>query len=288
MPIADLHVVVVTYRVRELLRDCLASLRESRLGGLDLAITVVDNDSNDGSAEMVEACFPEVRLVRSENLGYPYANNLGFARQDARYHLMLNPDTLLPPSALAETVDFMERNPDVGALGPRLVLADGSLDLACRRGFPTPLSALAKYTGLARVFPRSRRLGSYNLTYLSPDQQADVDSLVGAFILLRREALEQVGGLDQTFFMYGEDLDLCYRLGSAGWRVVYWPDVTVLHYKRASSSQSDRAGREFFRAMRIFYDKHYADGALPLQRATVGAGIRLVERLVGYSKGAST
>lgn len=185
MSSADLHIIVVTYKVRELLQDCLASLRESRLPGLDVVVTVVDNDSGDGSAEMVEECFPEFSLIRSENLGYPYANNLGFARRNARYQLMLNPDTLLPPSALAETVRYMDEHPDVGALGPRLVLADGSLDLACRRGFPTPLNAFAKYSGLSRLFPRSRRLGSYNLTYLNPDETADVGSLVGAFMLLR-------------------------------------------------------------------------------------------------------
>jgi GT2 family glycosyltransferase len=273
--------------VRELLQDCLASVRESRLPGLDVVVTVVDNDSGDGSAEMVEECFPEFSLIRSENLGYPYANNLGFARRNARYQLMLNPDTLLPPSALAETVRYMDEHPDVGALGPRLVLADGSLDLACRRGFPTPLNAFAKYSGLSRLFPRSRRLGSYNLTYLNPDETADVGSLVGAFMLLRGEALEQIGGLDQTFFMYGEDLDLCFRLASLGWRVVYWPGVTVLHYKRASSSQSTRASREFFRAMRIFYDKHYSDGVLPLRRTAVSAGIGLIERFVGYGPGAT-
>jgi len=284
-PVSDLHVIIVTYKVRDLLRDCLASLRESRLNGLTLAVTVIDNDSADGSAEMVEQEFPEYAVVRSGNLGYPHGNNLGFARFTGRYQLMLNPDTLLPPSALADAIRYMDAHPDIGAMGPRLVLADGGLDLACRRSFPTPLNALAKFSGLARLFPRSRTLAAYNLTYLDPRHEADVDSLVGAFMLLRTAALEQIGGLDETFFMYGEDLDLCYRLHALGWRVVYWPDVTVLHYKRASSSQSDRAGREFFRAMRIFYDKHYADTALPGQPPLVRAGIGALQRFVGHSRG---
>ncbi len=281
----DLHVVVVTYKVRELLRDCLASLRESRLDGLRLAVTVVDNDSADGSAEMVEAEFPEYCIVRSENLGYPHGNNLGFVCRTARYQLMLNPDTLLPPSALAQSIAYMDANPDIGAMGPRLVLASGELDLACRRSFPTPANALAKFSGLGRLFPHSRALAAYNLTYLDPGRQADVDSLVGAFMFLRTAALEQIGGLDETFFMYGEDLDLCYRLSAAGWRVVYWPGITVLHYKRASSSQSNRAGREFFRAMHIFYDKHYAGTAVPGQPPLVRAGIGVLERLAGHARG---
>lgn len=283
--IPDIHVIIVSYKVRDLLRDCLSSLRESRLLGIALAVTVVDNASGDGSAEMVEQEFPEYAVVRSENLGYPHGNNLGFLRSSGRYQLMLNPDTLLPPSALADAVAYMDSHLDVGAMGPRLVLADGELDPACRRSFPTPLNALAKFSGLAKLFPNSRTLAAYNLTYLDPKLEADVDSLVGAFMFLRASALEQIGGLDETFFMYGEDIDLCYRLHSLDWRVVYWPDITVLHYKRASSSQSDRAGREFFRAMRVFYDKHYSDTAFPGQPPLVRAGIGALGRFVGHAQG---
>ena len=281
----DLHVIIVSFNTRELLRDCLASVAESDLGGRSLALTVVDNGSGDGSADIVDSFFPHYGLVRNENRGYAQANNLGMRLRDARYHLLLNADTLLPPRALARVVDYMEEHENVGALGPRLVQADGSLDQACRRGFPTPLNALGKYTGLARLFPRSRRLASYNLTYLDPDEESEVDSVVGAFMLLRTRALREVGGLDETFFMYGEDLDLCYRLKSSGWRVLYWPEVTVLHYKRASSSQSPRAPREFFRAMRLFYDKYQADGARPWERALVMAGVSAVERIIGYDGG---
>ncbi len=281
----DLQVVVVSYNTRELLRDCLESLGESRLPGRTVLVTVVDNHSPDGSADMVASDFPEHALIRNRNLGWSHGNNLGLLRAPARYHLLLNPDTILPPSALAETLDYMEAHPDIGALGPRLVLADGSLDAACRRGFPTPANALAKFSGLARAFPGSRRLGAYNLSYLSPEDTADVGSLVGAFMLLRARALEEIGGLDQTFFMYGDDLDLCYRLGTMGWRVVYWPRVTVLHYKRAASSGNARAGREFFQAMRRFYDKHYGRAVVPLERAMVMGGISMVERFSGRGKG---
>jgi hypothetical protein len=155
-------------------------------------------------------------------------------------------------------LEFMDRRPEAGVAGPKLVMEDGSLDLACRRSFPTPQVALYRMVGLSQLFPRHPRFGRYNLTYLDPDQVAQVDSVVGACMLVRREAIRQAGLLDEHFFMYGEDLDWAYRISQAGWKVYYNPAVTVLHVKRAASRHSRRAGLEFYRAMRIFYDKHYA------------------------------
>jgi GT2 family glycosyltransferase len=155
-------------------------------------------------------------------------------------------------------IAFMDANPDVGAAGPRLERADGSLDKACRRSFPTPLVSFYHFSGLGKLFPNSRRFGRYNLTYLDPAVQADVDALVGAFMMMRAEALEQAGLLDEAFFMYGEDIDLCYRIKARGWRVVYQPAVTVLHLKGAASRRSSvRAIVAFYDAMKIFHDKHY-------------------------------
>jgi N-acetylglucosaminyl-diphospho-decaprenol L-rhamnosyltransferase len=221
---------------------------------------------------MVEEEFPQALLIESEvNGGYAYANNLGlrafgFVRTNdeklsestPRYALLLNPDTLLPPSALKEMLNFMEARPEAGVAGPRLVLADGSLDLACRRSFPSPEVSFYRMVGLSKLFPRSRRFGRYNLTYLDPDEMTELDSVVGAFMLVRAEALKQVGLLDQSFFMYGEDLDWAYRIKKAGWKVYYNPHVTVLHYKRAASRHSRKANYEFYQAMHIFYRKHYA------------------------------
>jgi len=147
----------------------------------------------------------------------------------------------------------------VGIAGPKLMMADGRLDLACRRSFPTPEVSFYRLSGLSRLFPKSRRFGRYNLTYLDPDQVAEVDSVVGAFMMIRGETLEEVGDLDEGFFLYGEDLDFAYRAKKAGWKVYYNPQVTVLHYKRRSSSQNrKRAQHEFYRAMHLFYRKHYA------------------------------
>jgi N-acetylglucosaminyl-diphospho-decaprenol L-rhamnosyltransferase len=156
-------------------------------------------------------------------------------------------------------LDFMEEHSDAGAAGPKLVLQDGSLDLACRRSLPTPEVCLYRLTGLSRLFPRSRRFGLYNLTYLDPDQVCEVGSVVGAFMLVRAEAIAEAGLMDEQFFMYGEDLDWACRIKEAGWRVYYNPAVTVLHVKRAASRHSSRAQVEFYRAMGVFYRKHYAE-----------------------------
>ncbi len=262
----DLGIVIVSWNTCALLRNCLQSIAASQ-GGLAMRVVVVDNASTDGSAEMVRTEFPDVELIASEtNDGYPVANNrglrlLGFDQgqgdEAPRYALVLNPDTVLPPLALHDMVAYMDADPSIGAAGPKLVLLDGSLDVACRRSFPSPEVSFYRMVGLSRLFPRSRRFGRYNLTYLDPDVETEVDSVVGAFMLVRREAIQQVGLFDETFFMYGEDLDWAYRIKQAGWKVMYNPAVTVTHVKRAASRQSRRARDEFYRAMLIFYRKHY-------------------------------
>ena len=192
------------------------------------------------------------------------------------YILFLNPDTVLPPEALQHTVDFLEQKTEAGVVGPKVVKLDGSLDLACRRSFPTPLSSLFKLTGLSKVFPRSKLAARYNLTYLSDDETAEVDSVMGAYMLVRCTALAQAGLFDERFFMYGEDLDLAFRIKARGWHVFYYPAVEVLHHKGASSrKQSDRSIREFYRAMRIFYRKHYAGQYNSLVNLAVNLGITL-------------
>ncbi|MBC7228627.1 MAG: glycosyltransferase family 2 protein [Thermoflexales bacterium] len=261
----DLGIVIVNYNTRDLLRACLRTVYASR-GDFTFEVCVVDNGSTDGSGEMLEAEFPQVRrILNPDNRGYPAANNqglrlLGFpdGADAPRYALLLNPDTELPPDALAKMLAFLDAHPEAGVAGPKLVRQDGSLDLACRRSFPSPEVSFYRFSGLARLFPRSRRFGRYNLTYLDPDEMAEVDAVVGAFMMLRREAIAQVGLLDEGFFMYGEDLDWCYRIKAAGWKVYYNPEVTVLHIKRAASTRNPRAQVEFWRAMEYFYRKHYA------------------------------
>jgi hypothetical protein len=264
----ELGVVIVSFNTCALLRSCLQAVFASQ-GPLSFRVCVVDNASDDGSADMVQAEFPQVHLIRNEeNVGYPRANNQGLrafgfgrdvlATDRPEFGLLLNPDTEVPTNALWDMMAFMRADPTIGMAGPKLVRPDGSLDLACRRSFPSPEVSLYRLSGLSRLFPSSPRFGRYNMTYRDPDLIIEVDSVVGAFMMVRGAAIAQVGLLDEQFFMYGEDLDWAFRFKEAGWRVFYNPAVTVLHVKRAASKHSRRAQIEFFRAMDIFYRKHYA------------------------------
>jgi N-acetylglucosaminyl-diphospho-decaprenol L-rhamnosyltransferase len=278
----DLGIVILNWNTRDLLRGCLRSV--DACTGASRRVCVVDNASTDGSAQMVRDEFPNVLLVASAvNCGYAAGNNLGLralgfgpGQTDApRYGMLLNPDTVVPERALADMVVYMDGLPACGAAGPRLVLPSGQLDMACRRSFPTPEVSFYRMVGLSRLFPHSRRFGRYNMTYLSPDVETEVDSVVGACMLVRREAIAQAGLLDETYFMYGEDLDWAYAIRQTGWQVRYNPAVTVLHVKRAASRMSRRAQIAFYESMLLFYRKHYAATTSPLLGALVVLGIRL-------------
>ncbi|HUX86624.1 MAG TPA: glycosyltransferase family 2 protein [Chloroflexota bacterium] len=281
---SELAIVIVNFNVRDLLRDCLRSLDRARTG-LIVDVWVVDNASTDGSAEMVASEFSWVNLRTTQaNLGYARANNLALreiltaapTRGLPRYVMLLNPDTEVPSDALTGLMQYLDSDSDVGAVGPRLLLANGQLDLACRRSFPTPEVALYRMTGLSRVFPRSARFGRYNLAYLPVDAVAEVDSVVGACMVVRGEVLVKVGLLDEAFFMYGEDLDWALRIKQFGWKIVYNGRVVVYHYKRASSSQrSVESLIAFYRAMLIFFEKHYASQTTWSLRWLVVGGIYL-------------
>jgi len=307
----DLGIVILNYNTRELLRDCLRSVLDNQ-GDFSCQVCVVDNASDDGSADMVARAFPQVHLIRSPvNGGFSCGNNLGLrafgfhpccspgqevrasegqydpAQPIARpliqlerptYALLLNPDTVVPSGALSGLLAFMDAHPEAGIVGPKLLLMDGSLDLACRRGFPTPEVSLWRMIGLSKLFPHSPRFGRYNMTFLDPDRVAEVDAVVGACMLLRAKAIEQVGLLDETFFMYGEDLDWAKRIKDVGWKVYYNPQVIVHHVKRAASQHSARAQIEFNRAMRVFYTKHYKDCTPWWLDKLVRAGIGLRDR----------
>lgn len=273
-PNKDIFIVIVNYNTGACLRECLRSVYDSE-GVDDIRVCVVDNGSRDDSVAMVRREFPTVQLIVNEtNRGYAHANNLGLRSCNSPYALLLNPDTVLPPNALADMMAFMESDPNIGVAGPKLVLDDGSLDLACRRSFPTIANSFYKIFGLSRLFPNSPRFARYNLTYLDPDEVTEVDSVVGAFMMVREDVLKQVGLLDEEFFLYGEDLDWAFRIKAAGWKVFYYPRVQVLHHKGAAS-QGDRTRvrYEFYRAMYLFYRKHYAESTLLPIHWTVIAGI---------------
>jgi N-acetylglucosaminyl-diphospho-decaprenol L-rhamnosyltransferase len=262
----DLAIVILNYNTRNLLRNCLRSL-QLQPPGLRTSVCVVDNASSDGSAAMVRQEFPAVHLIVNQaNIGYSAGNNVGLRRfgfgrtpaaRTPRYALLLNPDTLVPPGALAAMVRFMDERPQVGVAGPRVRRPDGSLDRACRRSFPTPQVSFYRMAGLSRLFPRSRRFNAYNLEYLPEDAVHPVDSVVGAYMQVRGAAIAQAGLLDESFFMYGEDLDWAKRIKDAGWQVWYNGLVEITHVKEAASSQSAKARIDFYEAMWLFYVKHY-------------------------------
>ena len=269
----DIGIVIVNWNTCDFLGRCLETVFASQ-GDFTYRVLVVDNASEDGSVEMVKPAFPHAEvLVNAANIGYPRANNVGLrhlgfrgvgdvAADAPRYALLLNPDTELPPDAIYQMMRFMDLRPDTGAAGPKLILMDGSLDKACRRGFPTPMVSFYRYSGLMELFPRNRHFGRYNMTFADENEDLEVDSVMGAYMQVRKETIEKVGLLDETFFMYGEDLDWAYRIKQAGYKIWYHPQVVVHHVKRAASRQSKRAQLEFWRSMLIFYRKHYRQSTI--------------------------
>ncbi len=253
----DLSIIIASFNTRDFLRDCLDSIFASEGVG-SFEIFVVDNNSSDGSPELVRELFPAVELLtNSANVGFAKANNRALKLSSGRYILLLNPDTRLETTTLAEVVGVMDERPEVGMTGLKLVRQDGSMDLACRRGFPTPTNAVAKFARLDKIFPNSRIAGDYNQTHRDPDSDYEVDAIVGAFMFFRREVLEQVGLLDERFFMYGEDLDWCWRIRKSEWKVLYLGSKEILHVKGASTSQNQRLmNGHFHRSMYMFHKKH--------------------------------
>ena len=267
-----LDVVIVAYRSRSLLRECLGSLHSFAPSAV-MAVHVVDNASGDGTVEMVEREFPSVHLIAAgENLGFSRANNLVLRRTQGTYVLLLNPDTRLTAGALDHLLEVMRRTPRVGICGCRLELEDGTLDHAAKRSFPTPLSALGHFSGLGRSVRSPKALAAYR----APDVTAGpVDAVNGAFMLIRRAAFDDVGLFDEGYWMYMEDLDLCYRFAEAGWVTWYEPSVTVLHVKAGTSGRlrSPRLNYAFHYGMFRFYRKHYASQRSAAFNTAVYVGI---------------
>lgn len=281
----DLAVVILNYNTRALLQACLRSLQASATE-LAVEVMVVDNASTDGSAALVREEFPQVQvIVNPANIGYSAGNNVGLRMLGfdqfpprpvdslPRYVLLLNPDTVVPPQTLTAMVRFMDDHPTIGVAGPRVRRPDGSLDRACRRSFPTPQVSFYRMIGLSRLFPRSRRFNAYNLEYLPEEAVHPVDSVVGAYMQVRREAILAVGLLDERFFMYGEDLDWAKRIKDAGWEIWYNGAVEITHVKEAASRQSAKARIDFYEAMWLFYQKHYQRNTNWLLDKAILAGI---------------
>lgn len=285
----DISIIIVNYNVRDFLEHALVSIEKALQGRLRDGrlitgeIFVVDNASDDGSIELVRKKFPHVQLiVNEENLGFARANNIALAKARGRYILLINPDTVVQEDTLTTMIDFFEERPNVGAAGCKILNPDGSLQLACRRSFPSPWVSFAKTMGLSSLFPKSKLFGRYNLTYLDPDEIHEVDALSGSFMMVRREVYEQVGGLDENFFMYGEDLDWCYRIQKAGWKIFYVPLTQIIHYKGESAKRSDFDDvKTFYQAMHLFVEKHLSGSLLLEALLRVGIVLRRTLAFIG-------
>lgn len=269
----DLSVIIVNFNGGTLLRACLERLAGATPPGSE--IFLVDNASADGSADDLEARFPGLRVIRNaRNVGFGTANNQALQIAQGRSILLLNPDVLAGPGAIRTGLDFLAANPDVGILGARVLLPGGRLDPPARRSFKTPATYLYKVLGLSRAFPRHRRFGRYYLSYLDEHEMADVDSVVGAFMLMPRGVVEQIGGFDQRFFLYCEDEDLCWRARQAGWRVVYHPGVVVEHRKGSSTRRRPfRTAYHWHRSLLLYHRKNIAPRYPAIVNLAVYAGI---------------
>ncbi|GGF19268.1 hypothetical protein GCM10011383_33550 [Hymenobacter cavernae] len=285
-----LSIIIVNYNVSYFLEQTLLSVRRAvEKWGAATEVIVVDNNSVDGSVAMVRARFPEVLLIENtDNPGFSKANNQAIRRARGEYVLLLNPDTVVEEDTLQACANFMDQHPDGGALGVKMLDGQGKFLPESKRGLPTPWVAFYKIFGLAQLFPKSRLFGRYHLGFLDKDQTHEVEVLSGAFMWLRRKAIDQVGLLDEDYFMYGEDIDLSYRLTQGGWKNYYFPEARIIHYKGESTKRTSmNYVFVFYRAMVIFAGKHFAPGragafSLLINLAIwIRAGAAMVGRLLG-------
>ncbi len=306
----DLSVIILSYNTKELLKNCLESVFKSDLGDYTMEVVVVDNDSSDGSkrylkklirnsglkldissakqndikekisakqisGERSELISNITIILNNRNLGYSGGNNLGLKHAQGKYILFLNSDTVVKPKGFQKTLDYMENNPKVGALTPKTILFCGGMDPDCHRGFPTPWASMTYFLGLEKLFPKTKIFGQYHQHYKNLNKPHEMDAGFGTYMLTRKKIMDKLGGWDDNYFFYGEDLDLFYRIKQAGWKVVFYPEPVVTHYKGASSGlrkESKKMGvvkadiktriktaKESIRAMELFYKKFYQD-----------------------------
>lgn len=286
----DLSIIILNFNTSRLLADCLSSIAETEKNGLTLETIVVDNASTDNSVQMVKKDFSWVKLIASKrNLGFAAGNNLALKKAKGKFFLFLNSDTLLPKKIFPEIINYLSQNPKVGALTVKLVLRNGQMDSDCHRGFPTPLASLTYFLGLESVWPKNRIFGQYHQFYKPLDRVHEIESACGAFFLVREEILRQVGGWDEQYFFYGEDIDLAYRIRQKGWQIIFYPSIEVVHYKGASSGLREetaditkadkttrlKAARASIEAMKIFYNKFYRHKYPWIVTALVVGGIQV-------------
>lgn len=282
-----LSVVIVNYNVKYFLEQCLYAVRKAKQH-LPIEVFVVDNNSVDGSMEMLKEKFPEVQLIENKkNVGFSVANNQAMQIAQGEYFLLLNPDTVVQEDTFVKICDFMDAHPNAGGLGVKMIDGKGQFLPESKRGLPTPFVAFCKIMGLSNLFPKSKKFGRYHLGFLDKNKIHKVDVLAGAFMLMRKSALDQVGLLDETFFMYGEDIDLSYRIQLGGYDNYYFPDTQIIHYKGESTKKSSvNYVFVFYNAMIIFAQKHFTKNNAQLFSFLINiaiylrAGLAIISRLL--------
>jgi GT2 family glycosyltransferase len=271
-----LSIVIVNYNVQHFLEQCLHSVRKAS-ENIPTEIFVVDNNSVDGSIAMVKQKFPEVQLIENKkNTGFSFANNQAMRIAKGEYVLLLNPDTVVEEDTFEKVVAFMDAHPNAGGLGVKMLDGKGNFLPESKRGLPTPAVAFYKIFGFSRLFPRSKTFGKYHLGFLDKDKTHEVDILSGAFMLMRKATLDKVGLLDETFFMYGEDIDLSYRIILGGYKNYYFPETRIIHYKGESTKKSSvNYVFVFYKAMVIFANKHFSQNNAKLFSFLINIAIYL-------------
>jgi GT2 family glycosyltransferase len=265
--------LIVSHNTKDLLLQCLQTFFAT--ADIPVEAVVVDNDSSDGSAAAVTDEFPQATvLVQSKNLGYGRAANIGLERCQGRFVLLLGSDVTLEPQTVGKLADFLLTRPDAGAVGPRVLLPDGSLDPESRRAFPVPSTLFYRTFGLSRLFPKSPRFGRHNMGHLPESEVHEMDAGTGACLMLRAAALDRVGFFDPRYFMFGEDIDLCYRLRLGGWKVFYLPTATAVHHISPAAPEVRRQmSYERHRSMWAYHFKHHAEDVSAFGNGLVWAQI---------------
>ncbi|MBC3796744.1 glycosyltransferase family 2 protein [Acetobacterium tundrae] len=281
----DLSIIIVNYKTQEMTSNCIDSIIKSNTKGLDYEIIVVDNASDDGSIEAIEKLFPQVKTIKNhENLGFSKANNMGIKIADGDYILLLNSDTIVEFNTLKGALQFIKDHKHIGALGCKILLPSGKLDAACKRSFPTPANGIYHSLNLDTSFPDNVRFGAYNLTYVDENKTSSIDCIVGAFMMIPRKVIDEVGMLDEDYFMYGEDIDWCYRIKKAGYQIMYYPEVRIFHHKKASGigKRNPKVIEAFYDSMGIFYNKHYQNKYSKFTRWCVITGMVMMKKIALY------
>lgn len=297
--IPDLAIIIVNHNTQQLLKDCLTSINKAAKPKGGLQIIVIDNGSNDDSLKMVRKQFPEVvTIANTENIGFAKANNIGVEASEAKFILFLNSDTVIKRYSLVKPLKYLQSHPQVGAITIKLFLKDGTIDYDNHRGFPTPWTALTKFSGLADLFPNSSFLNNYHLGNKNLNRIHQIPVAAGSYLMMPTKLFRQIGMWDESYFFYGEDIDLCYRINKAGYKIIYYPKVTTLHLrgatsglrkeneKNAASTKANRlkVARASIDAWRIFYRKYYRKqyGYLITLLVTTGISILGFFRLIKY------